>query len=351
MSFQRDPVLDVMMSTSPHLLVRSPVFCENRSGNVIPRRARWSLAGVLCGLAFWSGLAFAQTERTPVTPRATPPRGTVLIRVDGQSITQGDLDNRFLSRRVADDLRPKVRAEFLDQMIGERLMRRFLASQKITINADEVEEQAQQLIGLLSKEQQQKLDLTTFGYTEKTLREELTLPLLWRNYLSKTVTDADCVARFEAHRNRYDGTQYRARQIFLKVPTAKPAAELDQARQQLATIRNQIAAGKITFEAAAKQYSHSPSKAQGGDLGFFTLNDGKLPKLLSQAAFKLQVDELSPILESSLGLHLLQVTEITPGELSLEDARPQVLRDISGELWQAKIAELRTTAKIERLVD
>jgi len=307
----------------------------------------WLCSCWLCWSSVW--FCVPQTAVAQTAARA-PGRSTVLVRVDGLSLTQGELEDRFKARRVPVELQPKVRAEFIEQLIDERLLRRFLASQKITVNPDEVEVQVQQLLQLLSPDDQRKLNLAEFGYTEKTLREELSLPLLWRNYLNKTLTADDYLQRFEAQKSRYDGTRVRARQILKKVNTREPSPELTAARQELGKIREQIVSGSVKFAAAAAQHSDAPSRDKGGDVGLFSAHDGLLPKTVSAAAFELKIGEVSPVVESPFGLHLIEVSEILPGDLSPEDARPQIAEDLSRELWTKTVADLRSKAKIERLV-
>lgn len=291
---------------------------------------------------------WAQTAK-PQTAKSSLRRGddSVVARVDGQPITRADLERLYKSRRVEPALQPKVRAEFLDQLIDSQLMLRFLKSQKIVVSESEIDSQVAKIKALMPASATGQLDLQEYGYTEKTLREELALPLMWRNYLIQTVKDQQLEQYFELHRTELDGTEVRASQIFVKVADLKNPQQVAEALAKLAKIRKVITDG-LDFASAASKYSEAPSREKGGDVGFF-LTEGKMPKAFTKIAFSLQPGEMSEPFVSPFGAHLLLVTDRRPGENSLEDVRPQVMQAISTEAQKKKIQELRAKAKIERL--
>ncbi len=282
-------------------------------------------------------------------PAARRAESAVLVRVDGQPITQADLERLFKTRRVDLALQPKVRAEFLDQLIDFQLMLRFLKAQKIVVSEDELDGQVAKIKALLPESAQGQLDLKEHGYTEKILREELALPLMWRNYLTKIVSDEQIAQYFELHRAELDGTQVRASQIFVKVADLKDPQQVQQALTKLSNIRKAIEAG-LDFAAAAKKFSESPSRDKGGDVGFLVVGGGKMPRAFTKVAFALKPGEISEPFVSPFGAHLCLVTDRQPGQqLALEDVRSEVMQGISNEMHAKKLQELRAKAKIERV--
>ncbi len=274
----------------------------------------------------------------------------VLVRVDGQPITQADLDRMFKSRLVEPALQPKVRGEFLDQLIDSQLMLRFLKAQKIAVSESELDGQVEKIKALLPESAAGQLNLQEHGYTEKILREELALPLMWRNYVLQTVSDAEVQKYFEQHRAELDGTEIRASQIFAKVADLKDPQQVAQAKAKLEKIRKEVAGG-LDFAQAAEKYSQAPSGKKGGDVGWLVLGGGKMPRACTQAAIALEPGEMTEPIVSPFGVHLLQVTDRRPGQHSLEDVRAQVMQGISSELQRKKVQELRAKAKIERLAE
>ncbi len=301
----------------------------------------------IVSIAAATGPALAQTAK-PQTAKSGVRRGGdgVVAKVDGQPITQADLERLFKSRRVEPALQAKVRAEFVDQLIDSQLMLRFLKAQKIVVSDAEIDSQVAKIKALMPASATGQLDLQEYGYTEKTLREELALPLMWRNYLIQTVKDQQIEQYFELHRTELDGTEVRASQIFVKVADLKNPKQVEEALAKLAKIRKVITDG-LDFASAASKYSEAPSRDKGGDVGFF-LTEGKMPKAFTKIAFSLKPGEMSEPFVSPFGAHLLMVTDRRPGENSLEDVRSQVMQAISNEAQKKKIQELRAKAKIER---
>jgi parvulin-like peptidyl-prolyl isomerase len=106
------------------------------------------------------------------------------------------------------------------------------------------------------------------------------------------------------------------------------------------------------FASVAKRRSQGPEAAEGGLLG--PLSKAQLPKSLAEAAQKLRAKQVSPLVHSPWGWHLLYVEALDPAEGdSLEQAAPRarlhLLRDKEQLLFQLWLGRLREQAKIERV--
>jgi peptidyl-prolyl cis-trans isomerase C len=230
------------------------------------------------------------------------------------------------------------------------LIQQFLSSRKTVATKKEIDEQITLLKTQLKKG---GLDpdkvLAEKGFTNESLREVFAVPLAWKRHVDRAVTSERLKKYFEEHRAEFDGTRVRASQILIRVPPDnEPAWEAAEA--EMADLRKQIIAKKVSFVDAARERSEAPSKEQGGDVGLFPYS-GKMPQQFSQEAFRLKVGEISQPFRSRFGVHLCLVTERKPGDLSLEDVRDEVLGRLRDDLWKEKAAEMRTTAKIEWKAD
>jgi parvulin-like peptidyl-prolyl isomerase len=267
--------------------------------------------------------------------------------VNGTPITAGDVEFAITTRHVKAEDRAEREPKLIEELIDRQLVRDFLARRKFAAPADELAFQIQLAEDAIKKHGEDPATLLPkLGYGPERLKSELGLPLAWQAYIRHTVTLMQTKDYFEAHRQELDGTQLRARQIFLKLPPRASDAEVAAKAKQLSDIRAQIASGKLTFADAAKKYSESPGKDQGGDVGQFGFR-GKLPTPVTRAAFALKVNDLSEPVVSVFGVHLIQVTERLPGELSLEDVRSQIVERLSEQMWSDTIARERKAAKIE----
>jgi len=272
----------------------------------------------------------------------------VVVKVNGVDITAGDVDFAIMTRQIKPEDRAAREPQLIDELVDRQLIRGFLIRRKITAPADDLAYQIQVAEEAIKRagDDPAKL-LPKLGYTPERLKSELGLPLAWQVYVRQTITLPQTKDYFEQHKAELDGTQLKGRQIFLKLPPKPSDSEVAAKTNQLKEIKAQIESGKISFADAAGKYSESPSKDQGGDVGQFGFR-GKLPTPVVQDAFRLKVNEISAPIVSAFGVHLMQVTERLPGDLSLEDVRPVIIERLSEQLWKDTVARERQSSKIER---
>lgn len=271
---------------------------------------------------------------------AEPPR----LRVNGQAPPPQAWTFLLLTRGVDGEPAAEVRARLQDQWIERYLIAEFLKQQKVVAPPDLVDLRVYELEELIGRRGAKPADLyAKVGLSPEQVREELALGAAWETYVEQSVTGDQLRAYFDRHKAELDGTRVRVSQIFLK---GTSPAERAAAVTRLKQVRQQIASGQQTFAAAAKAVSQSPSGQQGGDVGW-VLGRGQLPVPVSQAALALQVGELSEPVESPAGTHLVTVTERQPGQLSREDARPQILEQLGQLRWSELAARLRSQARVE----
>jgi peptidyl-prolyl cis-trans isomerase C len=290
---------------------------------------------------------WAQKAKPKPAPKR-PPASPALVKVDGKAITEADLQRMLVKFGAAESPPPEKRKAFLQILVDEALIRQFLASRKISVDKEIIDEQVQKLRRLIERKGNFEEHLQRTGYTLESLRDEFALSLNWRAYLAQVVTDEQIQQYFTEHHEELDGTKIRASHILIKAPTATENPELEAARKKLEDLRAEIVAGKISFADAARKYSEAPSGEQGGDVDFFAYQ-GKMPEAFSKVAFHLKSGEVSQPFTTQFGVHLCVVTDRKPGDISLEDVRSDVLGRIAQDLWTEKAAELRSRAKIEWL--
>lgn len=277
-------------------------------------------------------------------PKATTKSDSpVLIRVNGQPITAADFDFFARALKITSDELPQRRELMIERLIDRQLLRAFLTQKKIAADPQRLDSHLTQIKTRLKArgEDFDKL-LAKSGFTEETLRRELTLPLDWDEYVRRQTTDDKLREVWKSRKHEFDGSEVRAAQIAMK--SDDPADD----EKKLAEIRQRIIDKEITFADAAKQHSQAPSAAKGGDLGRFGFK-GKQPPPYPQIAFGLKIGEVSEPVRSPFGVLLLTVTERSEGQLSLEDARPEILQQLSTELQREVIEQERAKAKIEHV--
>jgi parvulin-like peptidyl-prolyl isomerase len=271
----------------------------------------------------------------------------VLVSVNSRPIRQSDLHLEAVLRQVPDDQLEAHRDDLIDDLIDQQLITAFVARRRTGANPITLESQLERIEALIRRRgEEPEALLQRLGITRDQLRKRLELSLAWDAYVQQVVSDRQLREHYEQHRRQLDGTQLRAQHVLIKAAPQDTAVR-QAARRALAQLREQIAAGEMSFEAAAERHSQAPSADEGGDVGFFGYR-GTMSAGFADAAFALQVGEISQPVETPFGVHLIKVTDERPGQLSLEDVRPQILQRISQQMWKARIAEDRPRATIER---
>jgi peptidyl-prolyl cis-trans isomerase D len=137
--------------------------------------------------------------------------------------------------------------------------------------------------------------------------------------------------------------QVRARHILVSVPPGADDAARAAAREKLEAARKRILAGE-DFATVAGEISDDPgSKAQGGDLGFF--RRGQMVRAFEDAAFALAPGQLSEIVQTDFGLHLIRVEEKrAPVAVPFDQAQARVAADLARADAAAKEAKQQAEA-------
>ena len=143
--------------------------------------------------------------------------------------------------------------------------------------------------------------------------------------------------------------QTKARHILIRVNEVVSEAE---ARRKLEGVRERIANG-VDFAEQARLYSQDGSAAKGGDLGW--LNPGDTVPEFEQAMNALKLDEVSPVVQSPFGMHLIQVQERREKDVSADRQRAvarQAIRERKlDEAYQDWLRQLRDRTYVENRLD
>ncbi len=122
--------------------------------------------------------------------------------------------------------------------------------------------------------------------------------------------------------------QVRARHILIKVPPDADNERVEEIREKAEQIRAQAKKGE-DFASLAEKHSEGPTAEKGGDLGFFPR--GRMVKEFEDAAFSLKQGEISPIVRTQFGFHIIKVEDHKQERLqSLDEVRKSIestLRD------------------------
>jgi peptidyl-prolyl cis-trans isomerase D len=154
------------------------------------------------------------------------------------------------------------------------------------------------------------------------------------------LTDGEISEYYELEKDsRFtDPEEVRARHILVKTPTGGGDEAKATARKEADDLLAQVRAGG-DFAALAKQHSADPgSAAKGGDLGFFPR--GRMTPAFENAAFALDPGQLSEVVETPFGFHIIKVEERhAGGPKPLDAVRDEITKTLKHERALAKARE------------
>ncbi len=162
--------------------------------------------------------------------------------------------------------------------------------------------------------------------------------------------DKEIWAYYDKNRNSFrQPEQVKASQILIKTDPAWDEAKKSAARKKIEDIRAKLKAGQ-DFESLARTYSEDPSASKGGDLGY--IRTGQVLKPFEDALFALKPGEVSDVVETSVGFHIIKAVDRKPETtIPFEKVKDQLRTALKQEKGQqeanAYIAKVREKAKVE----
>jgi peptidyl-prolyl cis-trans isomerase C len=299
-------------------------------------------------------LASAVTAQSP--PAA--PAGKPAAVVNGEPVLAADLDHivemlikeKFKVQPPNDAQRREVRETVLGMLINDVLMRQFMQKNAPKIDTAEVDRYIADLSAQLQKQKPPKTVAEFYketNQTEEEFRKTLTSRIQWEGYVKAQVKESDIRHYFDENKDFFDQVSVRASHIVLRLPATATDAEKKAAGDKLLGIRAEIAAGKIEFPDAAKKYSECPSAPGGGDIGYIA-RKGMVDESFARAAYSMKVGDLSDIVTTDYGIHIIKVTDRKPGTPSnFEKIKDEVREFYVMELSQQILTREHQSAKIE----
>ena len=154
----------------------------------------------------------------------------------------------------------------------------------------------------------------------------------------------DLKTYYEQNMQRLAGKEERrASHILITAAKDAPAADRTKARAKADELLAAVRKSPKSFADVARKNSQDPgSAAKGGDLDFFA--KGAMVKAFEDAAFALKKGEISDVVESEFGFHIIELTDIkAPKAPSFEAMRPQLEADLRKQQAQRQFAEQAET--------
>ena len=225
--------------------------------------------------------------------------------VDGEKILQTELDEA---------LRSQYGAEMLNTLIDNKIIELEAKKEDITVSDDAIKAEYDELVESYGGKDALQETLDANGLTKASVQDNIRMYLLTKNVIANSIdiSDEELKQYFEENKADYgQQEQVAASHIFLEdEETAKE-------------VEAKLKAGE-DFAELAKTYSiDTDTSEDGGDLGY--ISRGQMDEQFEEAAFALEKDEVSGVVQSAEGYHIIKVTGKVPAEEAVfEDVKDEV---------------------------
>jgi peptidyl-prolyl cis-trans isomerase C len=320
----------------------------------------------------------AQPAATPAAPPTAPPAPppppavpvpatlpNVLAHVNSENVTKADFErllrNIELNNRgpVPAERRDEIYRKVLDELVTYTLLKQEAKARNFTVTDAEVEEQMKAMRDAARSEENFKKALAERKMTLERLKADARVELAIAKMMNAQVaaageaTDAEARDYYDKNPDRFKRPEtVRASHVLIRVDPNADDKTKKQARGEIDDVLKRAKGGE-DFAKLAQQHSQDGSAPQGGDLGYFPKE--KMVPAFADVAFALKPGEISDVVTTQFGVHIIKVTDRKPaGTVPLEEVSPQVKQFLTEQkkqqTAQAFIAQVRQKAKIEVLI-
>lgn len=248
----------------------------------------------------------------------------------------------------------RLRRDMVLQQVGDSVQATAFAPRTVAARLSDLNDQEREVQELVFRtanfEQQVKVtDDMLKDYYEKNGREFEVPAQVEAEYLVLSmdavaqqieVSEADIKSYYEQNAARYgEPEQRRASHILIRADKSAAQGDRDAARKKAAEVLELVRKNPGEFAKLAREHSQDPGSAQqGGDLDFFSR--GMMVKPFEDAAFALSKGQVSDVVESDFGFHIIQLTDVKPGASKpLAEVRNEIVAEIRKQQASRRFTE------------
>ncbi|MDI6705074.1 MAG: SurA N-terminal domain-containing protein [Bacillota bacterium] len=286
-------------------------------------------------------------------------KNSAVAKVNGQIITKEEFNQKFelykssYEQQYGKDIWNKdiegkkfidvVKEQVVEKLILDRLILEAADKQGIAVTQEEVSDEIASIKEYFEDEQKYLDFLTSQGMTEEQFADQVKKDLIITKYRDKLVED---VTVSEKEVEDYYNENIKE----FKKDRVKASHILLDTKEDAEKILERLKNGE-DFSDLAEQYSVDPSaKSNKGDLGYFGYGD--MVKPFEEAAFALEKGEISGIVETQFGYHIIKVfdkeiVDPIPFEEAKQEINSKLLYMAMEKEYNKKLAELKENAEIE----
>jgi peptidyl-prolyl cis-trans isomerase C len=286
--------------------------------------------------------------------------------VNGTVISQDDFNREMIQVQevidasgssLSDDDMVAIKNKVLEKIIRYELLYQECQKEGVEIDEADINKRLESEKSKFSSNDEFQQRLRELGKDEEIFKfqieRELAIQRLINKKFKPTITDNEAKKYYNANPDEFKDLeeQVRASHILISVDSGASQSEKGTAKKEIEGILERIKSGE-DFDMLAKQYSDCPSSAQGGDLDFFPR--GQMVNPFEEAAFAMKVGDISDIVETQFGYHIIKVTD-KQGPMTFDEAKDDIVRALGkqkiADSYSKFYADVRDKAKVDMFLD
>ena len=299
-------------------------------------------------------------QKQPAPEKAAVVNGTIITK-NQYNLELNQLMDRIArqGRQINDSQLATLKTEILDSLINRELLYQESQKNGIVVPPQEMMKEITAMKQRFPSEDAFKKALANMNLTEAVITTQVKRGLAIQKHIDQQIADKIVVTAAES-KQYYNANpqlfelpgEIRASHILIKLDPAADEAKKVEAQTKIEKIQQKLKNGE-DFAELAKTSSEGPSSTNGGDLGFF--RRGQMVKPFEDAAFALEPNEISEIVQTRFGYHIIKVVEKKPEKkITYEKIQKRLEKHLKQKKVQEEVGlyliELRKSAKIEKLI-
>lgn len=278
----------------------------------------------------------------------------IVAKVNGDVITQEEFDMEFeifktmykkqfgedaLAQETEDNktIEELLRENILEKLIIEKLIFKEIEDMNIVVTEEEVNERVENYINALGGEEKYQEFLENNNFSTEFIEDNLKKEILYEKHKEDFLDKTDLSEKeIEDYYEKNKDSLVKVRASHILVPTEEDGNK----------VLEKLGKGEDFHSLAATESIDSNSAVQGGDLGYFTR--GSMVKEFEEVAFSLEVGEISDLVQSEFGYHIILLEDKKD---SYEELKEDIIPILKNQKYIEKISNLRDKAKVKIYMD
>lgn len=320
----------------------------------VARRSVTGFAAILALLAFFSSPALCRVlDGVAIVVN----RDAILVSEINEAMMP--MVQEYRAKFSGEELQERLaglRETVINQAIETKLILQVAKANAITANESEVDSRIEIVKKRFPSEEEFLRALGAKGLSLREYREQVVEQVVVQDTVKRvlgaeiSVQDEEIEEYYKEHPDEFHTTpKVKLAQIFFRVPRESTDEQIEEIRQRLQQLHILLEEG-ADFSELASKYSEGPYRETGGLVG--VIGPGEILPDLEQVALSLKSGEISPVVHTPYGLHILKALEAAPArKIEFEEAKPFIEERIAeqrrNEKYQEWMEKLKETAYID----